>query len=983
MNPLTWQNPGQLFVAQDIIKVKIYSVAELRMNTFLHYIAKELIDKYGCDLSHTAVVFPNKRASLFLNEELARYAGKPVWAPTYLTISDLFRKYSELTVGDPIKLVCELYNSYIQVTGKDEPLDHFYDWGRLLISDFDDIDKNMADAEKVFSNIANLHELDDISYLSDEQKEILATFFSNFTDGHNTKLKELFLSLWNKLYDIYTDYKSRLRKQGIAYEGMLYRDVVEGNMIKTEYDRYAFVGFNMLQSVERMLFQYLKSEGKADFYWDYDYYYMPTKDGTKKEAGRYIASYLKTFGDSFSEETKQQVFDNFKKEKSISFVKAKTENIQARYVAQWLRENDRYKDGKRTAIVMCDEGILQSVVHCIPEEVNDINVTTGYPLAQSPVASLVSQLLDLHIVGKRKDGGFRYQYVKAILNHPYSEYYSANSHALLEKLRAERNVFPTQKDLAMDDNLKLLFSERVDNSDILQLITHVLSVIATKDKSSFYQEAVFQMYCIMNRLKDLVDSGELQIDQITLQKLVKQLILTTSIPFHGEPAIGIQIMGVLETRNLDFDHLLILSCNEGNMPKGIRDSSFIPYSIRKAYNLTTVDNKVAIFSYYFYRLLQRAKDITIVYNTSTENGNRGEMSRFMLQLMVESGHKIDTISLHAGQNILRSQNGEIAKDERTMHILDEMKSLSPTALNKYLRCQLQFYYNYICGIKEPDDDLEDGLTNRAFGNVFHHVSEELYKDICKSGRMVTEEVIEKLSEKSHIEQIVDRMFQREIYGDDEKKWKKINYNGMQLINREVIIRYVSHLLEIDKALTPFNILALEKGVYDSIDITTKEGTKSIRIGGSIDRLDAVTDRKTGRRRIRVVDYKTGAKEVRKPVSEVGDIFDPTFMSDDSHTDYYLQSMLYSLIVRNDATINPGSLPVSPSLLFIQRTFNEGYDPTISIGKEKVKDIAIYAKEFRANLAELINDIYNKDLPFMPTDNATHCQFCPYRGLCGK
>ena len=263
------------------------------MNSFFHYIATDIIDKHGTDLSHIAIVFPNKRAALFLNEELAKYADKPVWAPTYLTISELFRKYSDLAVGDPIKLVCELYKSYIEITGKDETLDHFYDWGRLLISDFDDVDKNMADADKVFSNIADLHELDDISYINDEQKEILKTFFSNFTDGHNTKLKELFLSLWNKLGYIYHDYRQRLRSAGIAYEGMLYRDVVENSLMKTEFDKYLFIGFNMLQSVERSLFSNVKSEGKADFYWDYDYYYA------NKEAGRYISNYIKIFGDSF------------------------------------------------------------------------------------------------------------------------------------------------------------------------------------------------------------------------------------------------------------------------------------------------------------------------------------------------------------------------------------------------------------------------------------------------------------------------------------------------------------------------------------------------------------------------------------------------------------------------------------------------------------------------------------------------------------
>lgn len=949
------------------------------MNSFLHYIAVDIIDKYGTDLSHIAIVFPNKRAALFLNEELAKNAQKPVWAPTYLTISELFRKYSNLMVGDPIKLVCELYKSYIEITGKDETLDHFYDWGRLLISDFDDIDKNMADADKVFANIADLHELDDISYINDEQKEILKTFFSNFTDGHNTKLKELFLSLWNKLGEIYHDYRQRLRSEGIAYEGMLYRDVADKGLMQTEFDKYLFIGFNMLQSVERTLFSNIKNEGKADFYWDYDYYY---KD---KEAGRYITNYIKIFGDSFSQEKRHEIFDNFKKEKEITFVKSKTENMQARYVDTWLRENGRYKDGKRTAIVMCDEGILQSIVHCIPDEVENINITTGYPLSQTPIASFISQILDLHITGVRQDGSYRFSYIKSVLSHPYSERLSSGSHELLSRLRSEKNAYPTTAELSADENLSMLFKKTNDNVDLLTILTKILSIIVSKDDSPLYQESIFKIYTIVNRLLGLIMEGDLNIDMITLQKLIKQLITSTSIPFHGEPVMGIQVMGVLETRNLDFDHILLLSCNEGNMPKDIRDSSFIPYSIRKAYGLTTVDNKVSIFSYYFYRLLQRAKDITILYNNSTENGNRGEMSRFMLQLMVESNQDIQLKTLHSGQNIRRATTSAIEKSESVMNKLHSIKSLSPTAINKYLRCPLQFYYNYICDIHEPDEDLDDGLTNRAFGNVFHHVCEEIYKDSCQTGQTVTAEKITKLMEKSNIQRIVDKMFQREIYGDDEKRWKKINYNGMQLINREVIIRYVTHLLEIDKQLTPFSILGLEKGVYMPVEIRPDDSGNihKIRVGGSIDRLDIVTDAETGQRCIRVIDYKTGAKDIVRTPSSIDEIFDPSEFGGDKHPDYYLQSMLYSVIIRNDKHINPASSPVSPALLFIQRTFGDKYDPTIIIGKQKVRDIQEYATAYISKLQSLITEIYSPNKQFVPTEDTSRCRTCPYRSLCGK
>ena len=954
------------------------------MKTFLHYVAQDIIDKYGTDLSRVVVVFPNKRASLFLNEELARCAGRPIWAPTYLTISDLFRRYSTLTIGDPIKLVCELHKSYVSITGKDETLDHFFEWGKLLISDFDDVDKNMADSNKVFANIANLHEYDDVSYLTDEQKKLLQTFFANFSEEHNSKLKDLFLSLWNKLDDIYNDFKKRLIEQGVAYEGMLYRDVIDGEIVKIEFEKYIFVGFNVLQRVEQRLFNFLKSEGWADFYWDYDKYYTaPRGEYSQKESGKYISEYLDIYGDAFSKEKDNLIHNNFVAKKNISFLKAKTENIQARFVSEWLMENDRYKAGKRTAIVMCDESLLKGIIHCIPEKVENINITTGYPLAQTPVASFVAQLLDMRIVGIRRDGGFRISHLRQLLNHPYARLVSEKSEELVKKLNAEKNLYSETAELLLDESLGVLFGRTENNSELLHWLMRILTMIADKDNSPLYQESVFNMYTITNRLAGLVDSGELDIDKITLQRLIKQLIASESIPFHGEPAIGIQIMGVLETRNLDFDNLLILSCNEGNMPKGIRDSSFIPYSIRKAYGLTTVDNKVAIYSYYFHRLLQRAKDISIVYNTSTENGNRGEMSRFMLQLMVESGHQINIKTLHADQNTLTEENTHVEKTEKIMDKLYTIDYLSPTALNRYLLCQLKFYYNYILGIKEPEDDLEDGLTSRAFGNVFHNTSEEIYKEACSSGRMVTGQLLGKLSERSNIERLVDRMLKMEIYGKDESKWRKINYNGMQLISREVLIRYIKRLLDIDKRLAPFSILALEEDVFDMVTVPTSQGDRQVKVGGRIDRLDTITDKETGCRRIRVIDYKTGAREISRPVADIADIFDPLLAGDEKHTDYYLQSMLYSLLVRNDTRLNPENTPVSPSLIFIQRSFSDNYDPTIVVGKEKVLDIKTYADEYKECLHNLVLEIFNREIPFSPTSNGDSCKYCPYTKLCGK
>lgn len=958
------------------------------MKSFLHYVAKDLIATYGNDMSKIAVVFPNKRAALFLNEELALCSDSPVWAPTYLTISDLFRQYSPLTAGDSIKLVCDLHKSYTQITGASETLDHFYDWGKLLISDFDDIDKNMADARLVFSNISNLHELDDVSYLSEEQIEALRNFFGNFSADHNSRLKEMFINLWAKLFDIYTDFRSRLRLQGFAYEGMLYRDVIEEKSFKPQFKKYIFVGFNLLQKVEQRLFAMLKSEGLADFYWDYDQYYMPDRKANNtpavNEAGKYISLYSAgdMFGNSFHIDTKE-IYDNFRKPKDIRFMKAKTENIQARYATEWLKEKNRIDAGKRTAIVMCDEGLLQSIVHCLPPEAKSINITTGYPLDQTPVASFVSQLLDLYTMGSRNDGTLRISFVRTVLQHPYTGFLSENAHGLLKELKNKRILYPRPSELSADEHLALLFDFNGGNAGILKRMAEVQKRISQKSKEPLFQESVFNMHNILQRLATLIESGDLDVDLHTMQRLTKQIISTTSIPFHGEPAVGIQIMGTLETRNLDFDHLLLLSCNDEKMPRGIRDSSFIPYSIRKAYGLTTVDNKVAIYSYYFHRLLQRSKDVTIVYNSSTEGTSRGEMSRFMLQMMVESPHDINHMMLTVRQTIINEPSFSIPKDDAVMKKIMGIDSLSPSAINKYISCPLKFYYNYIANIKEPDEDLEDELSSRAFGNIFHHTSEALYKYFAKSGRQITASLIDRLAEKTNIENIVDEMFLKEMFGDNGSMRRNLKYNGMQLLSREVLIKYVERLLEIDKSMAPFSILAIEKPVDKEITIDTSLGKKTISVWGIIDRLDLITSQTDGKPAIRVVDYKTGGKDISVPARGIEDVFNPEKADMKTHANYYLQALLYSIIVGEKEEYAIYNTPVKPALIFIQHAFDKDYSPVLKFGKEDISNAAEYKDEFMLRLKSVIEEIFNPDVDFVGCSLDDTCAFCPYQSLCRK
>jgi len=875
------------------------------MKTFLEHVAEDLLSRYGTNLSRLAVVFPNKRASLFLNEHLARLAGKPIWSPAYITISDLFRSHSQLQVADPILLVCELHKVFTSCTGIDETLDHFYGWGQLLLSDFDDLDKNMAPANKVLANLRDIHELDDISYLTPEQREMIKRFFSNFTDEHNSELKERFLRLWSKISDIYHQFNEELSTKGLAYEGALYRQVATDDSIEYEYDCYAFIGFNLLQQVEQTLFRRLEQQGKAIFYQD---------------TAEIPPSH-------------------------ISFISAPTENIQARYISDWLDAN-RIKDGRRTAIVLCNEGLLQTVIHCLPENVDKVNITTGYPLSQTSVSSLVNTLINMQVHGySLRKQQFARRWVESIRRHPYS------------------SIMP-------EDFAGIRYTEI---QPLVHWLLNIIQTIATSKSqiidSPLDTESLFRMYTLLNRISDLVDNGILKVDIITLQRLISQLITSTSIPFHGEPAEGIQIMGVLETRNLDFDHVLLLSCNEGNMPRGVNDTSFIPYALRKAYGLTTIDYKVAIYQHYFHRLLQRASDVTILYNNATSDGKTAEMSRFMLQLMVDNKIPISFYTLKAGQT---PQIHAPKAIEKTPEVIAQMQQrfakerggISPTAVNVYLRCQLRFFYRYICEIAEPDNTEDDLIDNRLFGNIFHKAAQLLYERFGSNAinSMMLDDL---LREEASIERSVDEAIKQELFRINDPSRPLPPLDGLQLINREVIIKYVRQLLEVDRRFTPFRILGLEKHVKTQIG--------NLQVGGIIDRLDSVINPDTGLEQIRVIDYKTGSRHIR-PMPDVEAIFSQQAIKE--HSDYFLQTFLYAHIVRSTT---PNA--VSPCLLFIQHAGGDDYDPTLGIGKESVTDIATYSDEFIKLLENLLNEIFNPQLSFLPTDERKRCETCPFASLC--
>ena len=450
------------------------------MQSFLQLVAHDLYAKIGNDLSRTVLIFPNKRANLFFNEYLAGESDQPIWSPAAMSISDLFQKLSVQKTGDPIRLVCELYKVFKEETESQETLDDFYFWGELLISDFDDVDKNLVDADKLFSNLQDLKSLmDDYEFLDKEQEEAIQQFFRNFSIERRTELKEKFISLWDKLGTIYHHYRKNLTELGIAYEGMLYRNVIEQlDTDQLKYDKYIFVGFNVLNKVEKEFFRKLQKADKAIFYWDYDIFY--TQQIKKHEAGEFINRNLK----DFPNELPASYFDSLKKPKKIRYISASTENAQARFLPEWIRTTFSSDNEKENAVVLCNEALLLPVLHSIPEEVKNVNITMGFPLAQTPVYSFINAAMELQTNGYRFDTGrFTYETVSAILKHPYTRQLSTKADIIERELTKTNRFYPLPSELKQDEFLANLFTPR---NGIKELCDYLIGLI--KDISTLYRK---------------------------------------------------------------------------------------------------------------------------------------------------------------------------------------------------------------------------------------------------------------------------------------------------------------------------------------------------------------------------------------------------------------------------------------------------------------------------------------------------------------
>ena len=962
------------------------------MEPFLKIVAEDLYRKFGADgsgLADITVVFPNRRARLFFDDFLSACSVQPVWSPQYTTIEELFQSQSDLWPADRIEMVTLLHKIYQEELHTDESLDSFWSWGELMLADFDDVDRNLAPADQLFSLLREQRELTDTSFLTDEQKKALEQFFGEIKNSKPTTLKKNHTAIWSTLGNIYNRFVKLLTDKGIGYNGMIQRRVIENlDSDRLTARKYAFVGFNSLDKAEKALFRAIQSAGKALFYWDYDPAY--TDSSIRHEAGRFLRDNLK----EFPNELPRQQFDGMHKAR-LTIVEASTDNAQARFIPQWLESLGTEKAGKETAIVLADENLLQPVLHSIPQDrIGSVNITMGYKLSETSLFSLVTALIDMQRLAAKNKGKLSIQSLSRVLSNPMTAALSENATKILEDLRKTRRMFPDTTALKADERLAVLFTPATDNLSLLQYLQNVLKALvpAIRERADdtlfqpLNQESLYRIYTQINRLYSLAEAGNLDISTDTLCRLIRSVLSTTMVPFHGEPAVGMQIMGLIETRNLDFKNVLLLSAQEGTLPKSGQNASFIPYNIRVAFGLTTMQDKSAVSSYNFHHLLQRAENVTMVYNGNADAPGigKGQISRYLLQLIV-SGTDIKRITLKPDRSDTTITPVTVQKTQsvlqelcRQYDVSNKDSYLSPSALNKYMDCKLKFYLAQIAGLKKPDETDTD-IDFAMFGTLFHKSAELTYNYLASKtpDHTVTSQDIEALlNDYARLEGFVQQAFREDYFGG--KEIGKTDYSGTQAINYEVILKYLRQILRMDmEVYSTFQYIGSESSGYNhyiEVHNPLQSGsTLQVRLKGIIDRLDC----KDGI--LRIVDYKTG-KDKGAPAS-IDDLFPPT--ESKKRKSQAFQIMYYAYIMSMQPQFSKYKL--APTLLYT-RTSSKPTKEDIyyKIGPDVLTDfIGQCGQEFEEKLKAIITEIFNPDIPFEPTDDKETCRNCDFASLCGR
>ena len=1040
------------------------------MDNFLYSIAKLYYEHHAGEISDFTFVFPNRRAGLFFQKYLGEIAGKPLFSPKITTISQVFTDLSGRQTADRMGMLFRLYDIYKRLKappsppeggdvsrvrqanigdelmsngqmltsppsgglGGAESFDEFAYWGELLLNDFDDIDKHLVDAKSLFTNVRELKEIDRLfDFLTPQQKSAIRQFWESFMPIAESRKQQDFIATWQILFPLYEEFGRELSGAGIAYEGMIYREVAEKikeQRLKSK-DNFVFVGFNALTPAEKVLFRELKNGGIADFYWDYD---SSEIQDEKNLASRFVKENLLEFPSKYKtspqpppKEGEKAFAGSFPSSGglrgAIELIGIPSTVGQAKEVRRILAEmNLNEEDFLKTAVVLTDEKMLLPMLHSFPEEIETVNITMGYPLSSTSAASFVEQLFDLQrsVRLKNEQSSFYHIETLALLHHPYlskntgtpgernvnnrmqgeAVAYGDTAH-FAEEIKKNKKLFVETEFFKENQVLKTIFSPQKTAMQMADYLLDVLSLVAPKQER-LEREFLYHYYKAVKRMKDLLAernastalsdhstplsdhstalSDHLEMNFETFAQLVKRLTAMLNIPFEGEPLAGLQVMGVLETRALDFDNLIITSFNEGSFPKRGASPSFIPYNLRKGFGLSTTEHQDAIFAYHFYRLVHRAKRIFLIYDTRTEGLQTGEVSRYLHQLKYHYRIPVNEKMLTADISMKPPQTLQMEKSAKVMQKLlrytdpQTEDALSASAINAYLDCPLKFYFQYVENLRETKE-LTESLEASDFGNIFHKTMENIYKTF--EGKEVTKELLQEMLktpvyvEKNLYDAYINVMFNGKYSGD---------LTGQNLLFASVIKKYVLKMLEIDAQYAPFVYENSEYQTKCSINIRSLSRVEAVKIKAFIDRIDRKDNT------VRLVDYKTGndksGSKDKRIFSDIAGIFDAGNASRPSEV---LQIFLYAYAYFQETK----EAKILPNVIFVRNTFKDDLNFGLQQkeGKETqaVTDFQPFLKEYEEALKKCLEEIFNPGMPFTQSIVQKHCEYCLFKTVCGK
>lgn len=953
---------------------------------FLQRIAKAFYNEYKADIRKFTFVFPNRRAGLFFQKYLTELIDKPIFSPEIITVKDCFFNASSRQVADRTAELFRIYRIYKEISKSNENFDAFVFWGEMLLSDFNEIDKSRVDAGKLFKNISDLKEIDwSQEYITEEQREAIAKFWKHFLPTIISKTKEEFIAIWRILLPIYEQFKAELLAENLATEGMIFREVIDQlkSLDVPEYfenKNFVFVGFNALNKSEEMLFEELLKLGKADFYWDYE---ADELRNNENQASKFYENNKAKFPSKLTVEASYKPLNsrNFKLISIPSSV-GQTKEVY-NILSELYPENSTEKDWIKTAVVLPEESLLVPLMHSFPENIGNINVTMGFPLKYAPVSALLESIFELQRRMNSKQH-FYHLTVTNILNHQYVRMLCDESaKMILKEILDTNSIYVSPELFAQNDILKTIFTPRNEPKKFIDYLLSVLQKLniswqqISEEQGKYRLECdfLYQYYIAINRMNDVMKSqGEFEMSLDTLVRLIRQLIAGISIPFEGEPLNGLQVMGMLETRGLDFENLIVCSFNEGIFPKKNSSNSFIPNVLRRAFGLPTMDYFDAISAYNFYRLIQRTQNIYFLYDSRTDGLQSGEVSRYVHQLHYHYGVEFEKINITYDVNLRQTEELKVEKTPQVMAKLrdflsedDNARKLSASSILDYIQCPLRFYLKQIERIYEQKE-VEETVNNGMYGTILHGVMTELYKPYC--GKFLDKNTLLEIA-KNNI--LIDKTISREFAKNYFKKAiiddEIIQLEGKNLLDAKVIKKFVQKIIEHDAERAPFKYHQGEKKVEMRFPI--QNGTVKVNLKGFIDRIDE----KEGV--VRVLDYKTGSSEEMK-FKTLDDLFLP---NNKKLPKGILQTFLYCLFYLDEY----GERKIVPEILKLTDLFKSDFTTSFvdTSANKTVEDFHDYKEEFTEKLTKKLEEIFNPDVPFIQCTEIEICKYCPFTTICRR